>query len=113
MDEKEKIKIIDAFLKALDIKPIGTIPELLDNHPNVRLDKLTDRKYRIIEEEIERLKLVYFIEGKDNSTIDGFAYYRLAPKGFELLMKNESCKVLYDLENQQKEKERLDLNLKR
>jgi hypothetical protein len=114
MEENEKIKIIDAFLKALDaVTVICTVPGLLDDHPDVSLNKTKERKYRIIEEEMERFKLVHFIEGKDNSTIDSFAYYRLAPKGLELLINDMSCKVLYDAENRQKEKEELELNLKR
>ncbi len=114
MNESEKIKIIDAFLKALDAsKTTGMIPELLDNKPGVGLDKLIEKKYRIIEYEIERLQLVNLIEGKDGSTTGNFGYYSLAPKGLELLINNASCQVLYDAENKQKQKEDMEFKLKR
>jgi len=64
MDEEEKILIIDQFLELLGKKKSGTIPGLIDEHPIQRISQEKDLKYRIVESELERLGLVYFIRGK-------------------------------------------------
>jgi len=97
MDVNEKILLIDKFLNGLGVNlSCGTVPEMIDGFkkfPQRQSDK--ELKYRIIEGELEKLKLVEKIRGGDNSVINGYLIFKLTPLGFELVESKRSVSELY------------------
>lgn len=89
MDELEKAEIIDKFLKKLGSDGMGSIPGILNG--TERIDILVENKYRIIEQELINHELVNIIyEPGTNKTVSGFGWFRISPRGLELLMSKKS-----------------------
>ena len=95
MELNEKIELIDKVLKGLVIKD-DTVPWIIDGNqinPVPRSEK--DFKYRIIENELTVLELAQKISGGDNSVRGGYFFFRLLPKGIELIDSKKSVSELY------------------
>jgi TIR domain len=89
MKNKEKAKLIDSFLNGLrESSFASSIAEVLEMKRKPSTENID--KFKIIEYEIERLGLVEFVRGGDNSTLDGQKYYFISGKGLDLVSKGKS-----------------------
>ncbi len=95
MSNKEKAEIIDKFLEGLRDTSFPSSLALI-----LELSQIPKRenkeKYKIIEYELERLGLVEFIRGRDNSTLGGQCFYFISGKGLDLISKGKSSIELFN-----------------
>jgi hypothetical protein len=111
MTKEEKIEMIDKFLKELDKKEIGSLPELLNGFQKYAdVNSLEEKKHKILESEVLELGIAR-IFGKGIRTKDSYGFYTLEilPKGTELVLNGKSVKDIYDREEK---KEMMDKELK-
>lgn len=110
MTAKEKYILLDKVLLILSKSNISSVPECIDGFgkfPDVTSE--LHSKYRIVESELRRFKLVEIAEGGDNSTTSGYYYFRLSATGLEFILNKKSTKELYEAEELSKQKkERLE-----
>ena len=98
MDIDERIELIDRILQRLNSEDVGTVPELLDGtHQFPKMNSEQDRKYRVIEREIERFDIAEMVESGDKTAF-GYHFYSITPNGIELILQKQSSRMLYTQE---------------
>lgn len=88
---------IDLFLKGLkDSSFPSSLAAILE------LRQLPSRKnkdkFKLLEHELERLDLVEFVRGRDNSTLSGQCEYNLSGRGLDYVLKGKSTIELFEEE---------------
>lgn len=104
MEITEQARFIDHFLRELYNSSFATSLAMGIEMNQLPSEK-NKEKFKTLEYILEKLDLVEFVRGRDNSTLGGQCEYNLSGKGRELVEKNESSVGLLlqrEMENEMK-----------